>query len=85
MATIHVRDVPEDVYARIRSLARTEGRSMNAQVVRLLSATAHDVTTTLTVEQALAEARRIRLSHGGRRRPTGLATLREGRRSRERR
>lgn len=85
MATIHVRNVPEDVYARVRSLARAEGRSLNAQVVRLLTATSRDVTTTLTVEQALAEARKIRLTRGGRQRPTGFALLREGRRSRERR
>jgi plasmid stability protein len=32
MATLHVRDVPDDVYAKIRALARSEGRSLNAQV-----------------------------------------------------
>ena len=86
MATIHVRDVPDDVYARIRSLARVEGRSMNAQVIRLLTTVAHDIATTLSVREALDEARQIRHSRNAARRgPASLTLLQEGRRSRERR
>ena len=85
MATIHVRNVPETVYVRIRSLARAEGRSMNAQVIRLLTTVARDVSITLSVKEALDEARQIRHSrHAGRREPSGLTLLHEGRRSRER-
>ena len=86
MPTIHVRNVPETVYSKIRSLARAEGRSLNAQVVRLLATVARDTATALSVKEALDEAHAIRTSHSGvRRGPSGLTLLREGRRSRERR
>jgi plasmid stability protein len=86
MATLHVRNVPDTVYTKIRSLARAEGRSVNAQVVRLLTAVARDTATTLSVKEALDEARQIRTSRSaGRRGPAGLTLLQEGRRSRERR
>lgn len=86
MATLHVRNVPETVYTKIQSLARAEGRSLNAQVVRLLITVARDTATTLSVKQALDEARRIRTSRSaGLRGPAGLTLLQEGRRARERR
>jgi hypothetical protein len=86
MATLHVRNVPETVYTKIRSLARAEGRSVNAQVVRLLTTVARDAGTSLSVKEALDEARQIRASRSaGRRGPSSLTLLHEGRRSRERR
>jgi plasmid stability protein len=86
MATLHVRNVPETVYTKIRSLARAEGRSVNAQVIRLLTTVARDIATTLSVKEALDEARQIRRSQdAGRRGPASLTLLQEGRRSRERR
>lgn len=86
MATLHVRNVPETVYTKIRSLARAEGRSVNAQVVRLLTTVARDAGTSLSVKEALDEARQIRASRSaGRRGPSSLTLLLEGRRSRERR
>ena len=85
MATLHVRDVPDDVYAKIRAIARSEGRSMNAQVIRLLSATAKGVTTTLSVGEALDAARNIRQSGRTRRGPSSLSLLHEARRARGRR
>jgi plasmid stability protein len=36
MPTLHVRNVPEDLYERIRRLAVAEKRSLSAQVVVLL-------------------------------------------------
>ncbi len=36
MPTLHVRNVPEDVYERIRRLAVAEKRSLSAQVLALL-------------------------------------------------
>ena len=36
MATLHVRSVPEDLYERLQRLARTQNRSLSAQVVTLL-------------------------------------------------
>lgn len=85
MAILHIRDVPEDVYTRIRALARSEGRSMNAQVVRLLSETARGVTASLSVEEALEAARKIRQAGRTRRGTSSLSLLHEARHSRERR
>lgn len=36
MATLHVRGVPEDLHERLQRLARTQNRSLGAQVVTLL-------------------------------------------------
>jgi len=36
MATLHVRNVPEDLHERIRNLAESGRRSLTAQVVVLL-------------------------------------------------
>lgn len=85
MATLHVRDVPDDVYAKIRALARSEGRSLNAQVIRLLASTARGVATALSVEDALGSARKIREAGKRRREASSLSLLHEARRSRERR
>jgi hypothetical protein len=84
VATLHVRNVPETVYTKIRSLARAEGRSVNAQVVRLLTTVVRDTATTLSVKEALDEARQIRISRSaGQRGPASLTLLQEGRRARE--
>lgn len=37
MATLHVRNVPEKLYKRIRKLAEDENRSLTAEVIQLLS------------------------------------------------
>ena len=84
MATLHVRNVPDTVYTKIRSLARAEGRSVNAQVIRLLTATSRGATATLSVEEAIQAARRLRQAQKGRRGPSGLSLLHEARRARER-
>jgi plasmid stability protein len=36
MATLHVRNVPEDLYARIRLQAQVQNRSLSAEVIILL-------------------------------------------------
>ena len=36
MATLHVRNVPDDLYARLQYLARNQNRSISAQVITLL-------------------------------------------------
>ena len=36
MPTLHVRNVPEDLYERIRELAQLRSRSLGAQVVTML-------------------------------------------------
>ena len=36
MATLHVRNIPEDLYAQIQSLATEQSRSISAEVIMLL-------------------------------------------------
>ncbi len=36
MATLHVRNVPDDIYERVRQLAARRNRSISAEVVSLL-------------------------------------------------
>jgi plasmid stability protein len=36
MATLHVRNVPEDVYEALRARAKSEGRSINAETIAVL-------------------------------------------------
>lgn len=36
MATLHVRNVPDDLYAQLQDLATVQNRSISAQVVHLL-------------------------------------------------
>jgi plasmid stability protein len=40
MATLYVRNVPPDVYRRLRSRARENGRSINAEALEILTAAA---------------------------------------------
>lgn len=37
MATLHVRNVPDDLYERLQQEARTQRRSLSSEVVILLS------------------------------------------------
>lgn len=58
MATIQIREVPEDAYERIRRRARAQGKSIQAymreQVIGL-AATPTKAEVVATVEAALAE------------------------------
>ena len=36
MATLHVRNVPDELYERVRKHAQAQGRSISAEVVMLL-------------------------------------------------
>ncbi|MEH2374202.1 FitA-like ribbon-helix-helix domain-containing protein [Nostoc sp.] len=36
MATLYVRNLPDDLYAKLQNLAASEHRSINAQVITLL-------------------------------------------------
>ena len=40
MATLYVRNVPPDVYRRLRARARENGRSVNAEALEILAAAA---------------------------------------------
>jgi hypothetical protein len=42
MATIYVRDVPEDLYEAVKMLANEKRRSVSAQIIQLLEAGIRD-------------------------------------------
>lgn len=66
MATLHVENVPDDLYAKLQQLATTQNLSISAQVVSLLeSALQTEVQepqsgTPKSVAEILAESRRRR-------------------------
>ena len=45
MATLYVRNLPDDLYERLQELAKAENRSINAQVITLLQNTLPPKTT----------------------------------------
>lgn len=36
MAAFHLRDIPDDLYARLRERAQRNGRSVNAELLRIV-------------------------------------------------
>ena len=60
MATLHVRNVPQEVYEALRARAARNGRSINAEVIEML----RGHTPTRTPEELVASirARRERLA-----------------------
>jgi plasmid stability protein len=62
MATLHVRDVPDELYERIRKLAQAKNRSLSAQVNTLLARAVADEEHRQSQAELLAEARRLRES-----------------------
>jgi plasmid stability protein len=63
MATLHVRNVPDDLYELLRERAAENDRSIGAETVQLLQ-------ERLLIEDTAQKVRRLR----GRRRPSGLFT-----------
>jgi plasmid stability protein len=62
MPTIHVRNVPEPVYEALRTRAKRNGRSLNAEVVAALARDVGRDSSHLTVTERMeALARRIEL------------------------
>ncbi len=85
MATLHIRGLPGDALARIRDLARAEGRTVNAQVIQLLTTASKGVIRSLSLEEALEAARKIRRAGSATRSASSVSLLHEARRARERR
>ena len=42
MATLHVRDIPDKLYDRVRKLAASRNRSLSAEVIMLLDQAVRD-------------------------------------------
>ena len=78
MPTLHVRSVPEDLYAQIQRLAETKSRSLSAQVVTMLTQALEDEKRRKVQVKALASIRRRRFI-APKKVPSSSALLREDR------
>lgn len=78
MSTLHVRNVPADLYERIQRRAQAQGRSLTAEVVSLLERAIEETETTQA--EVLAGIRRRRFfSPAEAGAPDSTALLREDR------
>jgi plasmid stability protein len=55
MATLHVRNVPEEVYETLRERARRNGRSINAEALSILEEVAERTQSATPITDKLAE------------------------------
>lgn len=78
MPTLHVRSVPEDLYAQIQRLAETKSRSLSAQVVTMLNYALEDEKRRKAQVKALTSIRRRRFS-APKKAPSSLSLLHEDR------
>ena len=78
MATVHVRNVPDDLYERIQELASDSNRSISAQVVTLLDEAVQSHENRLGQREILARIRRRRFVPPASA-PSSLELLREDR------
>lgn len=62
MATLYVRDVPSDLYERLRREAASARRSLSAETIELLRRSLSPGSG-LSLDQLLQEADRIRAEH----------------------
>lgn len=60
MPTLHVRNVPDDLYTQLQKIAQTQNRSLSAQVITLLQAAIHAGEAREAQAQLLADSRRRR-------------------------
>jgi plasmid stability protein len=81
MATLHVRNVPDELYESLRRRAREEGRSINAEAIELLRPALTDHPRQ-TVGEMLEYAERLRAGH--QRAPGGQSVTEMIREDRER-
>jgi antitoxin FitA len=59
MATLYVRDMPDDLYARLRDEARNSRRSIGAAAIEILQSELRG-RSELTVGELLERARKVR-------------------------
>lgn len=60
MATLHVRNIPDEIYSKIQSLAAERNRSISAEVVNLLQRALEQEQTRREQAKLLADIRRRR-------------------------
>lgn len=61
MSTLHVRNVPDELYEQLQRRAQAEGRSLSAEVINLLQYALQR--TQRTQGEILADIRRRRAKH----------------------
>jgi antitoxin FitA len=59
MATLYVRDMPDDLYARLRDEARESRRSIGAAAIEILQGELRE-RSELTIGELLKRARKVR-------------------------
>jgi len=78
MAVLHVRNVPEDLYERIRQQAQAQNRSISAQVVTLLQrALTEDTRSQVEILDSIRRRRFYNPSKSGA--PTSTELIRQDR------
>ena len=60
MATLHVRNVPDELYGRLKQYAESENRSLNTQIINLLNQAIEYEAKRSQQQQLLDEIRRRR-------------------------
>jgi len=60
MATITVKNIPDDVYARLKKQAKYNRRSVNSEVIVLMERATIAYRTDADVERILADAKALR-------------------------
>lgn len=80
MPILHVRNVPDDLYARIQRLANSRNRSLSAQVIQLLDQALQMEEARQSQARVLAGIRRRRVSYARKpSTPDSVTLLREDR------
>jgi plasmid stability protein len=77
VATLHVRNIPEDLYKRLRSRAAAEHRSLSAEVIGLLESSLRERERGARADEALARLRDIARQNGPVPEGTAAALIRE--------
>ncbi len=78
MAILHVRDVPQDLHARIKQRAASQRRSLSAEVIKLLEWAIEEADRSATVSLAAIRERRF-FEPGAVGAPDSTSLLREDR------
>lgn len=80
MATLHVRNIPDDVYSQIQTLAQTRNRSLSAEVLVLLQNALQQEQIRQKQAKLLETVRRRRYTYPKNKRvPDSVKLLREDR------
>ena len=78
MATLHVRNIPDELHARLLELAASRNLSLSAEVARLLEQALEEEALRASSRTVLAEMRRRRFTPP-RNAPESVSLLREDR------